>query len=538
MCGLFGVATSEGRKEEFPRKRAFTQGLQLQEWRGEDATGVAIVPTYGLKSVPKVIKHAMAASDFIRLKPYEKNVWNKFDEHAYVLGHARSATYGRGDSDKDFNAHPFQVGDVTLTHNGHIRNAHSLGSGIECVVDSAHVAGALSNMIVAKDVLEKLEGPFALVWHDARDGSLNFARNGDRPLWWCYVEKENTMFWGSELEGIYAVLRRNDIKIDGKFKHCTPMNHFKFQLKNLREVERVPFVARQLPIPTSNGLGPAWNQGVRRLPGRGVDSPTRKNHGTGDRSGSPVAVISASHTERMESPLIRTVVTEMFRSLEEDGDIASAAGRPSRPTSRKKIRRVTSDLFKLGRKLDSPTCFTPTTFSLYANQTPARGEIAGRDKVGGCLYAIPNSPLTLWEATKGKKIYGRISNVKKNNNGDNVIVCDFAPELQERFVDRYKAAQEQTRQARESLLKSAPALSTPMDVEEVDMVEGPMARKITVQDFTSRTKGGCSNCSKDIEVKDAPTVMWCGNAGQYPICGDCANDPKVQEMFGSIQGGF
>jgi hypothetical protein len=498
-----------------------------------------------MKDVPYIYKKAMRPSDFVQMQAYDRQVEFRFDEYAYVLGHARSATYGKGDADRDYNAHPFNHSSVTLTHNGHIRNYNSLDSGVDIQVDSAHVAGLLAKTPVdrAKDALERLEGGFALVWHDARDGSLNFARNDERPLYWCYIEKENTMFWGSELEAIWAILKRNNIKVDGKFRHCTAFKHFKFDIKNLREFATVPFVARQLTR-TSTASGSGWKEGTRRLPGptsalpQGAPSQTGAGttNGSGDSTKGQVVHMAALH-ERTESPLIRTITTDLETELasEQLEEVLSPKQRPSRPTSKKKIRKVRQQLGQLGLQLDAVRCFTPLGFREYKNHNPIRGEIYGKDKIRtGLAFACPNVLKALWEATRGKKLYGRISNIATDEAGTKIVILDFAPDMQERFIDRYKSAFEDIEKARK-LQEASAAAETGDDL----IIEGPMGTRITEEDFKERTKHGCSNCTTELTVADSKNVVWAGPLGQYPICRKCdTEDPKVQEVFANIQGGI
>lgn len=525
MCGLFGVASSEGRKGEVTRRDAFRQGLQLQEWRGEDACGVALVRARELQAAPTVFKKAVAPSDFIRMLPYERLVQQRFDEYGYILGHARSATFGRGDSDKDFNAHPFLVGSITLTHNGHVRNYHTLGSGVDVQVDSAHVAGALDNTENPNSVLERLEGGFALVWHDSRDGSLNFARNKERPLWWCYVKGENTMFWGSELSGIYHVLERNDITIDGKFKHCTPFHHFKFNLKNLREVVRVPFVPRSTSIPTQAGSGPAWKARARRLGGT-----NRQMNGSGGAAGEAGAYAThqAVPSVPMDSTLITSIVEQFKEELEKNDEVEVIRSkfRQTRPTSRRKLRRAKEALLAVGRKLDYPICFTPTVFCAYKNQKPSRGTVYGRDPVRNQAFEMPNVLKSVFDEVKGKKIYGRISNLRKDKgNGESMVVCDFDAALQRRFIEKWR------------VVASSPGRGAELGEEEIRLFDGPLGRKITEAEYEEKTRHGCSNCSDPLPKENADSIMWVGMHGQYPLCSVCAMDEQVLRSLGAV-GGF
>lgn len=516
MCGMFGVASSERRKNEINRRDAFVEGLQVQEWRGDDATGIALVPVANPNEVACVYKKAFRASDFITTKPFEKLIAGRFDEYAYVLGHARRATYGKNEL-RDHTAHPFQYGPITLTHNGHIRNYHTLPGKCDISVDSAHVASALSETKDVKAFLETLEGAFAFVWHDARDGSLNFARNKDRPLYWVYTKDENTMFWGSELPLMYAVLERNRIELDGKFKHCTPFYHFKFDIKNLREPVRVPFAPAPLTnTPTQQG-GSAWAEGRRRIHQTGGTHLPARSSGT--------APVTSIHPLGSESPLIQTITTEFVKEVEHSSPPTNQP-RDSRPTSRKRLRKVTADLARLGLTMDLARCFRPTGFVHYRNHNPIRGCIYGTSG-SGMYYEVPNCPIALWEKVRGGRIFGRVSSYRNDSETKKpVVIMDFDEDLQKRFDAAYRTALEEK-------MKNISVPSDKVEDGENELVRGPFGNEISVRHFKHITENGCGNCSCDLFPQDAEHIMWVGAGGQFPLCKTCSNDPQVQLSVGA-----
>jgi len=489
MCGLAGVASTERRKKEMERKSAFRQLLEVASFRGKDATGVAVVKIADIEKPALVYKKAMKAADFIDLHHYRK-METHFDDYGFVIGHARSST-SDGWNMADANAHPFQSGAITLTHNGTIRNAKLLDSCIDHPVDSAHVAAALE-LYDTREVLEKLIGPFALVWHDARDGSLNFARNQDKPLFWCYAEGENTMYWGSELESIYAVLVRHEIKMDGKFRHCTAFQHFKFKLDNLREYTRLPFANRPFHAPGAiqqNPLGAPWTEEQRRLPVR----PTETTSTTNTQLGKP------SEDEE-----------------EGSGSVARIKG-SVRPISRKKLRTVKERLLSLGRKIDQPICFFPEYWIPYKNQRPVRGMIQGHDRVKRQFFQIGNVTQDIWDAASDhRNIYGRIVNVKKSrtNPGDFILVADYAPDLMDRFIFKPRATSEVVR------------------ADKPFSFLGPGGRRITEKEFNELVKYGCGYCSRDLSTEDQETILWVGPSEQSPICETCSGSKEVRVTLG------
>ena len=101
MCGIVGYI---GKKNAI---EILINGLEKLEYRGYDSAGIAF-----LTDDIKILKN----------KGKIKNLKNKinFDEKSTLgIGHTRRATHGEAN---EINAHPHQVGKITLVHNGIIEN--------------------------------------------------------------------------------------------------------------------------------------------------------------------------------------------------------------------------------------------------------------------------------------------------------------------------------------------------------------------------------------------------------------------------------
>ena len=110
MCGIMGY---NGKKNAIP---IVIDGLKSLEYRGYDSAGIA----YLINNEVNIIKEKG------RIAELEKLLNN--DLSNTCIGHTRWATHG---VPNQINAHPHQVGDVTIVHNGIIENYSELKSELE-----------------------------------------------------------------------------------------------------------------------------------------------------------------------------------------------------------------------------------------------------------------------------------------------------------------------------------------------------------------------------------------------------------------------
>jgi glutamine---fructose-6-phosphate transaminase (isomerizing) len=159
MCGIVGYL---GDKDP---KSIIVDGLKKLEYRGYDSAGVAIIND-------GVTKRIRAQG---KLKALEDKLMNeKFNGHVGI-GHTRWATHG---APNERNAHPHQVGEISLVHNGIIENYLEIkeqllaeGAVISSDTDSELVAHLIwkevqknQNLLESvKIVLKKIIGAFSVV---------------------------------------------------------------------------------------------------------------------------------------------------------------------------------------------------------------------------------------------------------------------------------------------------------------------------------------------------------------------------------------
>lgn len=204
MCGIVGVAGFIGPDE----RKVFTQLLEIDVIRGPHATGVVIVDN---EDNVKFEKRAVPARDFI--KKNELNLNGIYYGNKVLLGHNRYATVGKIDC--DLMAHPFDYENVIGVHNGtlewgwtfSIPDGHKFDSDSQALY--SYINSEHNNI---NNVYNNVEGAMALSWFDKVNGTINFVRNNERPLYFTFSEDEMTLFWASEDWMLSGILGRNQVK--------------------------------------------------------------------------------------------------------------------------------------------------------------------------------------------------------------------------------------------------------------------------------------------------------------------------------------
>lgn len=466
------------------------QGLYMSALRGWDATGVALVGDP--HKIPIVYKKAMSSCDFIGLKRTQK-LLDTVENYQAVLGHTRSATL-RGNS-QDENAHPFQFDHITLIHNGHVHNYRTLGAKCDIEVDSAHVAAAIAQK-GETDTLERIQGDYALVWHNAQDQTINIARNQGRPFHYVDLPEWDGIAFASEFEMLGCLLARNGIKISqDKFKYPKEHVHFKFSLTK-------ELVKTGTPFRQGGRLGDHRNRGI-----------------TEETSGSHTSTDTEETTlTRGTTPLTPGESKDLIAILEKQNKSRpDKRANSGRPTSIKGTAKAAQKLSTMGFDYNQTVGCDTTKFVPYKNNKNLGMAIVSLfgPKYKGLIGEIQNITSEVFDAIsdQGRFVHTRAVNVKNYKENKKTIVLELDPDFVKKAVADMR--------------------------EELELVgkeylrdlkyDGPGGRQISYPRFLELTKSGCGYCETVLDPAGHKSIHWLDNC---PLCNDCYNDEAVADQLG------
>jgi len=220
MCGIIGYL---GPQEAMP---ILLDGLKRLEYRGYDSAGVAVIGSNGL-----AIRRSLG-----KLRELEKVLAQDPLAGSAGIGHTRWATHGRP---SEANAHPHQVGEIAVVHNGIIENyldlkdtlfkeGHRFASETDTEIVShlivRHLQRGADYLTAIRSTLKEIRGSYALVIVNAKEPRLLVAARKESPLILGLGDGE--FFLASDIPAILPYTRRvifledNDLVIlrDGEFQ--------------------------------------------------------------------------------------------------------------------------------------------------------------------------------------------------------------------------------------------------------------------------------------------------------------------------------
>jgi len=198
MCGLVGIAgdTSVALKD------AFKGMLLVNQLRGSDSTGVFTVRGEDVHvaktlGVPEYLYDTKSFDTAMTGTP------------KIMAGHGRSKTVGENSRQ---NAHPYDFDNLVGMHNGTLRNYYSWKTYDHKRTDSFALYSSISERGLEETFADlDPSGAWALVWYDKVERTLNFLRNGERPLWFTWTKDKRAMLWASEPWFFGAARRKIDL---------------------------------------------------------------------------------------------------------------------------------------------------------------------------------------------------------------------------------------------------------------------------------------------------------------------------------------
>lgn len=246
MCGIVGFITKEQHRGANDRRKFFEQALLVDMVRGGDSTGFfSVLHKQPENATADWAKIAADPLTFMRTNVYKEKLdkYAAFTDNRCIVGHNRSATVGSVDND---NAHPFQEGPITLVHNGTLTSTWGMTKSMQDLkdkgveVDSHVIAHNLAEHDDPAEVIEKLDGAFTLIWHDARDNAIRIIRNDKRPLHMTWAKCEDTVLFASEGEMLFWLATRNNFT-PGPIVYPKPYELLTFRPGTIQpEVREVP----------------------------------------------------------------------------------------------------------------------------------------------------------------------------------------------------------------------------------------------------------------------------------------------------------
>lgn len=194
MCGIIGMLGKITKMDE----KLFKSLLTMDIVRGKDSTGV-----FSVGQEIMWFKDTTTPPEFYEAKGYDQVFLNAIGGTG-IIGHNRAATLGVVNKD---NAHPFYHDGIIGVHNGTLNEFLPVDKDFG--TDSEGIFYDLSKR-TAKEVVEDLDGAFALVWYSDNEQTWYVCRNDERPLHY-FMGKDagsDQMIISSEEGILYAALSR------------------------------------------------------------------------------------------------------------------------------------------------------------------------------------------------------------------------------------------------------------------------------------------------------------------------------------------
>lgn len=231
--------------------------LHFDTARGEHSTGIASINRNNDVRLYKEVGHP---DDLYRT--YEE----EFDDDRLIkdlnlkalIGHNRYATTGAKTAD---NAHPFHHENIVGAHNGTLTSPFRLKDSGKFEVDSEAIFYNFAKEGF-ENTINNISGAWALTWFDGDNNTMNFIRNKERTLYYCFDNTETVMYWASmewmlELASLYSKVRISNIE-EFNVNHLYTMTLDKLSIKDNEFTESKKSYEGWKYIPSPNKPGNFW----------------------------------------------------------------------------------------------------------------------------------------------------------------------------------------------------------------------------------------------------------------------------------------
>lgn len=463
----------------------FTQLLYADVFRGVHATGVF---AKRLEEGIVMAKDAVPSHIFMRSKEYQDVLTGKTTTTvapAFIVGHNRHAT--RGASGDPKGAHPFQHGNITLVHNGTLTDQSLLPEHQQFMVDSDNICYSI-NKIGAAETIQKLDGAFTLIWHDASDDTVHIIRNEERPFHLAKVGVD--WFGASEEDMLMWILTRNRSYKNRSIEHfeCEVGVEYVFDVSGkVKKFTLKEQIKHTLPVFTYasrfGSLGGGWQNDY------------------GNRT-------------------TRTYPTQS----QEERKAASAAG-----------YNATAIRHGLEVRVDHRIEFIPTTFVPFSNGNKKQGKLSGCYMDGQYEYvevdAFTIDAQMYEDSQQDLKIMctGTVQSIIEvpnkqgaaNRVSPRVIVTGVS--LVRPDVSKGNKIDQELTELNDDIPFDQEAINS-----ELDSFRTVTGREITRTFWIKHDHGVCLGCNKGIAWVDAPKAAFAYNAFWHPECLAKAEEAEKQ----------
>jgi len=467
MCGHIGVFRTKYNVNTAKHQDIFGTMLFTDFLRGQDSTGVAIVHSSTIAAGGELKEHtykkALGSPDYMQLAGYAKCM--SFNRPVVMLGHNRAATRG---SVTDINAHPFTAGKIILAHNGTLTNKAQLPDHAMCDTDSEVVANMLNTM-TPEEVMNQMEGAWALVWWNTEDKTLNFLRNAARTFYYTTIEEGSTLMWASNDSMLRWGAEHNKTKLDGE------------DVKNygatyLTEVNSLYTFSEGSTEPEITKLT------MKEKPRYSYDHHRQKyQQSTNNRKKSE----NAKASEDTKEKLINTILGGML------GKQIPFKQTACHQTNSSDMRHMCV----IGKLIQE---YSQRIFPEFSHISVG---VSGVSKLS--LREVSAKHDTIWLGTLKR------FSIAGNTRCINLFFGNISP-----FPNFNVKAEIDFLSEEEALPK------------KLEVVKGPGGVYIPCTDYKIMSSCGCTRCNKEITLDMAEDLMWVD--GEYPVCKSC----KIKDLSG------